>query len=316
MTSHRSRFLLFLLFRCTFYATNANNIILADSHCSSCRQNLPETLILDDISPFIVGGTDAPQNAYPWIARTVVPGATCTASLIHSDMILTAAHCQATFASGVLVKPWHFDGRNATFRQVVGQYRFPAYDFDREIITHDLLVLKLNETVPDVRPVVLNDDPNLPALETAPFMTAIGFGLTGFRGSRPEVLQEAPMEYLSRYLCDLYLKDVSNVDPNEGILCAFSRDGTTSVCNGDSGGPLIARQNDTIFQVGLMSFGRQCQSNPYPSGFTRISYYYDWIQQQICYYSSDPPADCPPRPKPHPYQVPIRITIQVCDTMG
>ena len=67
------------------------------------------------------------------------------------------------------------------------------------------------------------------------------------------------------------------------------------MCNGDSGGPLILRdrESDGDVQVGINAYGAACESFPYPNGFMRVSYYYDWIQEQICLHSDDPPANCP-----------------------
>ena len=50
------------------------------------KQNLVEA--------YIVGGTEAKPGDYPWILKSVADFGTCSATLIHSDMALTAAHCQ------------------------------------------------------------------------------------------------------------------------------------------------------------------------------------------------------------------------------
>ena len=91
---------------------------------------------------------------------------------------------------------------------------------------------------------------------------------------------------------------------------AGSRTGQASTCNGDSGGPLLTV--DGLVQVGITSFGVNCDTVNLPNGFTRISYYYDWIQETICKYSNDRPSDCPELEGPDPDAVPVNVTIRVC----
>ena len=88
-----------------------------------------------------------------------------------------------------------------------------------------------------------------------------------------------------------------------------AEDRDKSVCAGDSGGPLLASSG---VQVGITSFGVDCTSNPLPNGFTRVSHYFDWIQEQICKRSRSPPNYCH-RPDLHmdPHMAMVNITIQV-----
>lgn len=62
----------------------------------------------------------------------------------------------------------------------------------------------------------------------------------------------------------------------DGVICTNTANGLKSTCNGDSGGPL--NYNGRL--VGITSFvsARGCQSGG-PDGFTRITYYLDWIKQ-------------------------------------
>ncbi|KAL3853534.1 hypothetical protein ACJMK2_017069, partial [Sinanodonta woodiana] len=51
-------------------------------------------------------------------------------------------------------------------------------------------------------------------------------------------------------------------------------------CQGDSGGPLSCRFNGRFYLVGIVSWGREdCQHIGYPSVFTRMSSYIDWINR-------------------------------------
>ncbi|XP_034234223.1 transmembrane protease serine 9-like [Thrips palmi] len=55
-----------------------------------------------------------------------------------------------------------------------------------------------------------------------------------------------------------------------------------SVCNGDSGGPLIQKDGDEVTVVGVVSWAfMPCGSKGKPSVYTRVSAYIDWIQDKM-----------------------------------
>ncbi|RZC40994.1 Trypsin domain containing protein, partial [Asbolus verrucosus] len=66
------------------------------------------------------------------------------------------------------------------------------------------------------------------------------------------------------------------VDRGPGQVCALAGEGV-SPCHGDSGGPLIF--NGTL--VGIVSYGVQPCANGYPDVYTRVSYYIDWINENV-----------------------------------
>lgn len=63
---------------------------------------------------------------------------------------------------------------------------------------------------------------------------------------------------------------------NDKIVCA-QKDHNGETCGGDSGGPLVA--NNKL--VGVLSYGDNTCDGASPDKYTRVSYYYDWIQGQI-----------------------------------
>ena len=95
--------------------------------------------------------------------------------------------------------------------------------------------------------------------------------------------------------------DLSNIDLGniEDFLCVDPED-DDSICQGDSGGPLVFTDETTKDHVlvGVTSFSAGCNPDEVPDGFTRVSMFYDWIREQICAISRDPPEDCPPPTPP------------------
>lgn len=72
-----------------------------------------------------------------------------------------------------------------------------------------------------------------------------------------------------------YLGSVKNTN-----ICTSSKADKKSTCNGDSGGPLVLIDNDDNILIGATSFGIifGCELG-FPSVFTRITSYLDWIEK-------------------------------------
>ena len=56
-----------------------------------------------------------------------------------------------------------------------------------------------------------------------------------------------------------------------------------ATCQGDSGGPLMARSslNDPWFLVGIVSFGALGCGAEFPTYFTKVTNYMDWIEEHM-----------------------------------
>lgn len=73
----------------------------------------------------------------------------------------------------------------------------------------------------------------------------------------------------------------------DGQICAMGqvddKNITSDTCQGDSGGPLIYenKHNKKNYLVGLTSFGLGCGSQFFPSVYTRVSNYIEWIENIV-----------------------------------
>jgi trypsin len=74
----------------------------------------------------------------------------------------------------------------------------------------------------------------------------------------------------------------------ENMMCA--RDNGEDSCQGDSGGPLVIRADSGDVQVGVVSWGVSCAHEDFPGVYARVSAQYEWIRNEVCTGSSDPPA--------------------------
>ncbi len=184
----------------------------------------------------------------------------------------------------------------------------PHPSYNSKTLQNDLMIIKLNGRVPSkVQPVKLNTDastPNDGAIETA-----IGFGRTSTGGSGSSQLLEVQVKKISYSVC----QNAWGSTPifNDQMICSDSSNGK-SVCQGDSGGPYLLKGGSAAgdVQVGITSFGLRygCASST-PDVNTRVSYYSQWIQSQICSLAVNPPSSCnspptPSNPKPSPTKPP------------
>jgi hypothetical protein len=232
----------------------------------------------------IIGGTSTDHGEYPYFATTKST-AVCGASLIHPDILLTAAHCQKEFARiGVVYIGAHeLDTLTTTAerRTLIRQYPHPD--------NHDLMLFQLDQPVDNIPVVTLNSDPDQPRLNST--LTAIGFGATSMEHfTYSDNLMAVDVYPVDPDTCARQYNETTRINPDT-MLCAGHSSLNYDSCNGDSGGPLLDKE--TGEQVGIVSFGRGCGDPDFPGVYTRVSTYKSWIHDRICELSAMPPADCP-----------------------
>lgn len=226
--------------------------------------------------------------------RNGTPDYLCGGVLIHTDIILTAAHCQGAFNYGVFL--YDEDTNDYTREATIDlQIRYP--DFNGIDTHNDMLLLRL-ESNPKLPSVKLNSDESKPRNDD--LLQAYGFGKMTSNGAPSKRLRQGQMRYIDNQECTKRVEGTANSVIWDDVLCAdpYSNisprfeDGS-SICQGDSGGPLLNTSNEL---VGVISWNFFCKSDELPDGFARVSYFYEWIQEQICYISRNPYArnnECP-----------------------
>jgi secreted trypsin-like serine protease len=153
--------------------------------------------------------------------------------------------------------------------------------------------------VNDVPLVRLNKNESLPGPNQAK-VTAVGLGrtvLSSFPSESdfPDHLMEASFQTISNVEC---IKHAGSWMIPESDLCCY--DEKKRVCLGDSGGPLLLSSNTSqnSVQVSIVSRPSIFSSEPIcvkagvPQLFTRVSYYHEWIQENICKFSKVKPSSC------------------------
>jgi secreted trypsin-like serine protease len=254
----------------------------------------------------IIGGTDAENGAFPWLAyftdRVEVgsgeEGGTCSGTVVAANLVLTAAHCVEDPVTGVFykgsgylvvtgtVEPSSSKGQASSVSRVIV---YPG--FDRSTGTGDaaLLVLSTLTTVP---PITLASSPSGSAmLRAGTEAFIVGWGRTSYKNpANAKALRWANTFVQSSEWCGL------NASPfdSQAQLCVNGHSYSTSICYGDSGGPLLAevpsRTEEVEIGVASRDEGAECSPQS-ASVFTRADVIASWVNESIQALKPVPPNE-------------------------
>ncbi|OMJ23688.1 Urokinase-type plasminogen activator [Smittium culicis] len=248
------------------------------------------------ILPMIVNGVTTGTDIYPFISQLYYSGDkgssysfSCTASLIADQYVVSAAHC--IFNDDGTMKPanttsFFIGSANvatgsdiSSFYTVTNIY---TTGFEKDI-SNDIAIFKLNKKVPSSVATPVKVYPY--KITTKLPVEVAGFGSSYSFGPLSKVLQRAIISVASDTRCSSNNSGWAN---NSGpLVCSISSSGNDS-CNGDSGGPMVAKLNGKRTLVGIVSWGKNmdpksdqsCGENTV-AYYARAAYFVKWIASVI-----------------------------------
>ncbi|XP_033318355.1 venom serine protease Bi-VSP-like, partial [Bombus bifarius] len=93
---------------------------------------------------------------------------------------------------------------------------------------------------------------------------------------------EVQMPVIKNAECKIaYSKFPNAPDITDGIICAEHAQGREDSCTADRGGPLLIQHELTLYLIGIVSYAYKCGTAGYPSVYTRVTSYLDFILQAM-----------------------------------
>ncbi|XP_046413808.1 trypsin-1-like isoform X1 [Neodiprion fabricii] len=203
----------------------------------------------------------------------------CGGSVISETYVITAAHCVlGRLAKSVIVVAGTNDitEGQGIIRNVRRINTHEGYD-PRDAYRNDIALLKLAEPLLKVPNLV--EYVKLPsacqALTTGEDAVVSGWGRIQEGGQSPKLLQRATIEISDQEYCTAIYHETFNMEVDDSQVCADVPGGGKGSCHGDSGGPLTVNGELT----GLVSWANGCAREGYPTVYTRVSQFLDWIEK-------------------------------------
>jgi len=237
-------------------------------------------------SSYIVGGQDATLGAWPWQASLQSFGQhSCGAALISDRWLVTAAHCVAEARTSLYRIVLGMHDRKRQGQGSPKQYslvkiiRHPNFQTNNSPggFPNDIALMQTSSPVnvksQYISTVALAEQGQDFLDNKDCYIT--GWGKMGNRKPMADVLQQAHVNVYSNAECD---KKHSAHKVQDSHICVGVQ-GKSGGCQGDSGGPLVCRVGGDYLLAGVTSWGRADCSVQYPTVYTRMSEYRDWIEE-------------------------------------
>ncbi|RNA26915.1 transmembrane protease serine 9-like [Brachionus plicatilis] len=253
--------------------------------------------------PRILNGLEATPNMYPWIVslrllkNQNLYDHFCAGVLVSNRVVITAAHCIINKKPSEILAVFGLYRRTDLSSIVMSNsYQISKVIIHENSTENDIAILVVSKSVifkENIKPICLSSGNRVDEfLERK--ARVIGWGLRVLN-QPSEVLQQTQLTLLnnSDSRCMIHIKKTTN----KKLLCALQiedyKNSTdqrrmSTVCSGDSGGPLFVYKDEKWLLLGIVSFvqtymstdNREHLCDPKMASFyTNVGFYSNWINK-------------------------------------
>nr|XP_034984551.1 acrosin-like [Zootoca vivipara] len=242
----------------------------------------------------VVGGSNVLPGTWPWMVSFQVltrKGYTnfCGGSLISPRWVLSAAHCfqkpkqirfiRLSIGAHRVSKPGP-DAQRRSIKRLVNHKLYKRGSNNK--VHNDISLVELNEPVnctDYIQPACLPEDSMVVSLLKHCYVSGFGI-MDSITGQKADIMQEGPVDIIPEAICSK--PDWWSQAILEENICAGHIQGGIATCKGDSGGPLMCREqrSERYWVIGITSWGPSfCGQEKKPGVYISTQFYLDWIKK-------------------------------------